>query len=53
MRSGNLSGASIKALIKLKEAEVDDEEEENSEDKIKQDEKPQAAQNANDKNKWE
>jgi len=34
-----LSGASIKALIKLKEAENDDEDEEYSEDKIKAEKK--------------
>jgi hypothetical protein len=47
-----LSGASIKVFIKLKEAEDDDIDEENSEDKIKPDEKPPgAAVVAN--NKWE
>ena len=34
-----MSGASIKALIKLKEVEDDDEDEEYSEDKIKAEEK--------------
>ena len=52
MRSGNLSGASIKALIKLKEADDDDEDEENSEDKNKPDDKPPAAPVVAD-NKWE
>ena len=52
MRSGNLSGASIKVLIKLKEAEDDDIDEENSEDKIKPDEKPPGAPVVAN-NKWE
>ena len=47
-----MSGASIKALIKLKEAEDDDEDEENSEDKIKPDEKAQGAAVVAD-NRWE
>jgi hypothetical protein len=52
LRSGNLSGASVKALIQLKEADDDEEDEENSEENKNEDEKPAVVQ-VNADNKWE